>query len=100
MDGESMNRKADSPVKTWRYHEWIGRLILQKAWEYYDLIDRRIKFEFYGPFNSISLNSSRSLIRGVRKSEYPEKNYLTYRLPVQKLASSKYPERGCERSNV
>lgn len=47
MDGESMNRKADSPVKTWRYHEWIGRLILQKAWEYYDLIDRRIKFEFY-----------------------------------------------------
>ena len=32
----------------------------------------------YDPFKSVSLVWSRSLIRGGRKPEYPEKNHLTY----------------------
>ena len=36
-------------------------------------------FGFYGPFKNISLISSRLLIRGGGKPEYPEKNHLTYR---------------------
>ena len=36
-------------------------------------------FGFYGPFENISLISSRSFIEGGRKPENPEKNHLTIR---------------------
>ena len=59
-------------------------------------------FGFYGPFKNISLISSRSLIRGGGKPEYPEKNHLTYRCRTWHLTCDPSAARthSGERSNV
>ena len=73
-----------------RHHPVINcqqlAMTLQEEWDNItqDLIQHFFSFFFwggggYGPFKNISLISSRSLIRGGGKPEYPEKNHLTYR---------------------
>ena len=59
-------------------------------------------FGFYGSFKIISLISSRSLIKGGRKPEYPEKNHLTYRCRTWHLTCdpSRARTHSGERSNV
>ena len=54
-------------------------------------------FRFYGPFKNISLLSSRSFIKGGRKPENPEKNYLTIR--KQNLTFPHMTRAICEKPN-
>ena len=54
-------------------------------------------FWFYGLFKVISFISSRSLIKGGRKTGVPEEKPPD--VPLQNLASHMWPERGGERPN-